>query len=208
MPSGKWLEPASSPPSTSTSRSTQKDNLGPSVQTALSSQTWQTVQQGLMPDGQTGYRPRRELGHQHLPALRSKPWPQYSKALGVAAMPTQNGQGPGHVSLSGGWLLSVGSHATNKQMQARSTSSRSPSTRRTRCGTTSTVARSPPAADVASAPSYKAQGPLVATFSSFVPFTHFRPAFSDYPKLSTEIQDDHRGSHDRTADTGPGCVGL
>ena len=45
-----------------------------------------------------------------------KPWPQYTKSLGVAAMPTQNGQGPGHVSLSGGWLLSVGSHATNKQM--------------------------------------------------------------------------------------------
>ncbi len=42
--------------------------------------------------------------------------------------------------------------------------------------------------DVASAPAYKNQGPLVATFSSFVPFTHFRPAFAAYPKLSTEIQ--------------------
>ena len=26
------------------------------------------------------------------------------------------------------------------------------------------------------------------TFSSFVPFTHFRPAFTTYPKLSNEIQ--------------------
>ncbi len=31
-----------------------KDNLGPSVQTALGSQTWQTVQQGLMPTGKIG----------------------------------------------------------------------------------------------------------------------------------------------------------
>ena len=44
-------------------------------------------------------------------------------------------------------------------------------------------------ADVASAPSYKAQGPVDAAFSSFVPFTHFRPAFTAYPKLSTEIQE-------------------
>ena len=28
----------------------------------------------------------------------------------------------------------------------------------------------------------------MATFSTFVPFTHFRPAFADYPKLSDEIQ--------------------
>ena len=42
--------------------------------------------------------------------------PQWSQTMGVAAMPTENGQGAGKVSLSGGWLLSVGSHATNKQM--------------------------------------------------------------------------------------------
>ena len=36
--------------------------------------------------------------------------------MGEAAMPTENGQGAGKVSMSGGWLLSVGSHATNKQM--------------------------------------------------------------------------------------------
>ena len=28
----------------------------------------------------------------------------------------------------------------------------------------------------------------MTAFSSFVPFTHFRPAFSVYPKLSNEIQ--------------------
>ena len=30
---------------------------------------------------------------------------------------------------------------------------------------------------------------ITAEFATFVPFTHFRPAFSAYPKLSTEIQE-------------------
>ncbi len=165
----------------------QKDNLGPSVQTALSSQTWQTVQQGLMPGGKLGIDLDGSwVTSTYLPT-GPKPWPQYSKALGVAAMPTQNGQGPGHVSLSGGWLLSVGSHATNKQMAFNfvtiALNQKNSLWYDIHGGQIATRA------DVASAPSYKAQGPLVATFSSFVPFTHFRPAFSDYPKLSTEIQE-------------------
>jgi multiple sugar transport system substrate-binding protein len=165
----------------------QKDNLGPSVQTALSSQTWQTVQQGLMPGGKLGIDLDGSwVTSTYLPT-GPKPWPQYTKSLGVAAMPTQNGQGPGHVSLSGGWLLSVGSHATNKQMAFNfvtiALNQKNSLWYDIHGGQIATRS------DVSSAPSYKAQGPLVATFSSFVPFTHFRPAFADYPKLSTEIQE-------------------
>ena len=35
--------------------------------------------------------------------------------LGTAAMPTQNGEAPGKTSMSGGWVLSVGSHAKDKK---------------------------------------------------------------------------------------------
>jgi multiple sugar transport system substrate-binding protein len=164
-----------------------KDNLGPSVQTALGSQTWQVVQQSLMPTGKLGIDLDGSwVGSTYLPK-GPKPWPQWDSALAVAAMPTQSGQAPGKVSMSGGWLLSVGSHCTNKQMAFNFISIALDQANSLyydiNAGQIATRA------DVASAPTYKAQGPVDAAFSSFVPFTNFRPAFTAYPKLSTEIQE-------------------
>ena len=164
-----------------------KDNLGPSVQTALSTQTWQTVQQGLLPENKLAIDLDGSWVSGSWLSTGPKPWPQWSKVLGITAMPTENGQGPGHVSLSGGWLLSVGSHAQNKQMAFNFIELALDKQNSTYYDVTGTqiAARN----DVAASSQYKAQGPSAATFSSFVPFTHFRPAYSAYPKLSTEIQE-------------------
>ncbi len=163
------------------------DNLGPSVQTALGSQSWQVVQQGLLPTGKLGIDLDGSWVSGTWLPTGPKPWPQWNKVLGITAMPTENGQGAGHVSMSGGWLLSVGSHAKNKQMAFNFISIALDQKNSLFYDVTGTqiAAR----ADVANAPKYKAQGVGAATFSSFVPFTHFRPAFSAYPKLSTEIQE-------------------
>jgi multiple sugar transport system substrate-binding protein len=164
-----------------------QNNLGPTVQTALGTSTWQTVQQGLMPTNKLGI----DLDGSWVVGTYinggAKPWPDYTKDLGVAPMPTQNGQGPGHVSMSGGWLLSVGSHAKNKQMAFNfiALALNQPNSLYYDIHASQVASR----LDVASAPAYKAQGPITAAFAKFVPFTHFRPAFSAYPKLSTEIQE-------------------
>jgi multiple sugar transport system substrate-binding protein len=163
-----------------------KDNLGPTVQTALSSQGWQVVQQGLLPTNKLAIDLDGSwVGGSWIPT-GPKPWPAWQTTLGVAPMPTQNGQGAGHVSMSGGWLLSVGSHSQNKQMAFNFITIALDKANSLYYDITGSqiAART----DVAAAPSYKKQGPIDATFSSFVPFTHFRPAFADYPKLSTEIQ--------------------
>jgi multiple sugar transport system substrate-binding protein len=165
-----------------------KDNLGPTVQTALGSQTWQTVQQGLMPQGKLGIDLDGSWVTSDYIGSGPKPWPQYTKVLGVAPMPTENGQGPGHVSLSGGWLLSVGSHGTSAQKQMAFNYITIALNQKNSLTYDITGGQVASRQDVATAPAYKNQGPLVATFSSFVPFTHFRPAFAAYPKLSTEIQ--------------------
>jgi len=162
-------------------------NLGPSVQTALGTTTWQTVQQGLMPTNKLGIDLDGSwVVGTYIPG-GGKPWPDYTKDLGVAPMPTQNGQGPGHVSMSGGWLLSVGSHAKNKQMAFNfiTLALNQPNSLYYDIHASQVASR----LDVASASAYKAQGPITAAFATFVPFTHFRPAFSAYPKLSTEIQE-------------------
>jgi len=164
-----------------------QDNLGPSVQTALGTTAWQTAQQSLMPSNKLGIDLDGSwVVGDYIPG-GAKPWPAYTKDLGVAPMPTENGQGPGHVSMSGGWLLSVGSHAANKQMAFNFISTALDQTNSLWYDIHASQIAS--RSDVASAPTYKAQGSITAQFSTFVPFTHFRPAFSAYPKLSTEIQE-------------------
>jgi multiple sugar transport system substrate-binding protein len=164
-----------------------QDNLGPSVQTALGTTAWQTAQQSLMPSNKLGIDLDGSwVVGDYIPG-GAKPWPGYAQDLGVAPMPTENGQGPGHVSMSGGWLLSVGSHAPNKQMAFNFISTALDQTNSLWYDIHASQIAS--RSDVASAPAYKAQGSITAEFSTFVPFTHFRPAFSAYPKLSTEIQE-------------------
>ena len=156
-PSGSRPELASRLRSGSTQQIYQQDNLGPSVQTALGTTTWQTVQQGLMPTGKLGIDLDGSwVAGDYIPG-GAKPWPDYTKDLGVAPMPTENGQGPGHVSMSGGWLLSVGSHATNKQMAFNFISIALDQQNSLYYDIHASQVAS--RLDVASAPAYKAQGP-------------------------------------------------
>ena len=122
-----------------------KDNLGPTVQTALSTQGWQTVQQGLMPTGKLGIDLDGSWVSSTYLSSGPKPWPQYSKVLGVAPMPTENGQGPATLASLVAGCCPLGHMAPARRSKWRSTSSPPPWTRRTRCGTTSTAVRSRPA---------------------------------------------------------------
>lgn len=44
----------------------------------------------------------------------ASPWPEYEETMGFVAMPTQNGQEPGIITLSGGWALSIPENADAK----------------------------------------------------------------------------------------------
>ena len=114
------------------------------------------------------------------------PWPQWKTTMAVAAMPSENGQGPGDVSMSGGWLLSIGSHskAPAMAMDFIKIALDHANLLAYDIGAGQTADRS----DIATNATYTSSVPESAAFSSFVPFTHFRPAFSNYPKLSNEIQ--------------------
>jgi multiple sugar transport system substrate-binding protein len=116
----------------------------------------------------------------------SKPWPQWSTVLGTAAMPTQNGEAPGKTSMSGGWVLSVGSHAKDKKAAfdfvALSLNKEN--------SLAYDVAASQIAErkDVAADPRYLSSNPTLKFFTDLVDITHFRPAYPVYPRVSNEIQ--------------------
>lgn len=114
-------------------------------------------------------------------------WPGYEQDMGVAPFPTQDGQSPGAVSMSGGWTLAVGAGtrepdlafeflatALNKENSLAFTVESSQIAVRT---------------DVAAEPSYQDANPFVRDVSELVSVTHFRPATSDYPRISAAVQE-------------------
>jgi multiple sugar transport system substrate-binding protein len=163
------------------------EKLGPAVQDALNPNFGQTVGNSLLPKGKLAI----DLDGSWLPlnwqgAGAAAPWPQWSSVLGWTAMPTQDGQAPGANSMSGGWLLSVGSHAKDKQAAFNFVSifaNKAHSLSYDKAA--SQIAER---ADVAADPSYTADNPSVSYFTDLVKVTHFRPAYTVYPRISDSIQ--------------------
>jgi multiple sugar transport system substrate-binding protein len=116
----------------------------------------------------------------------SKPWPQWNDVMAQAAMPTQNGEAPGKISMSGGWVLSVGSHTKDKKaaFDFVTTMLNKENTLAYDIGAGQIAERK----DVASDPKYINSNPSLKFFTDLVSVTKFRPAYPDYPHVSDAIQ--------------------
>ncbi|MCO5988772.1 extracellular solute-binding protein [Actinoallomurus spadix] len=113
-------------------------------------------------------------------------WPQWSSVLGTAAMPTQNGQAPGKVSLSGGWLLSVGARTKNPsaawklvQLAMNKENSLFFYVKATQVSVRK---------DVVADPKYLEGNPTQRFWTDLVSVTQYRPAYNVYPQISNQLQ--------------------
>ncbi|WP_353944784.1 extracellular solute-binding protein [Streptomyces sp. HUAS MG91] len=164
-----------------------KEKLGPDVSDALDPNIGTTVRGELLPKGKVGI----DLDGSWLPQDWIKgaghEWPEWSRKLGLAHMPTQNGQAPGKVSMSGGWTWAVPAKAANpdlafdfiRTMQTKENS------RRWYIANSGIAVRK----DVAADPAYVKAQPGIKFFTDLVSSTHYRPAYPAYPKVSTAIQE-------------------
>lgn len=113
-------------------------------------------------------------------------WADYATEMGATAFPTQNGQAPGGVSMSGGWTLAVGAKSANPQLafdfMAEALNFKNA------LAYDNANAQIAVRKDVAADPSYTAANPFVKTVTDLVAFTHFRPATSIYNQISVEVQ--------------------
>ncbi|MET9498610.1 extracellular solute-binding protein [Streptomyces sp. NPDC006552] len=164
-----------------------KEKLGPDVSDALDP-NWATRVRGeMLPQGKLGI----DLDGSWLPQDWLKgsghAWPEWSQKLGLAHMPTQGGQAPGKVSMSGGWTWAVPAKAGNpdlafdfvKTMQTKANA------RRWYIANSGIAVRK----DVAADPAYVQAQPGIKFFTDLVATTHYRPAYPAYPKVSTAIQE-------------------
>ncbi|MEU9394124.1 extracellular solute-binding protein [Streptomyces sp. NPDC048324] len=168
-----------------------QEKLGPDVSTALDPNIQTIVAGDLLPKGKLGIA----LDGSWLPQAWLKgsghEWPQWSGELGLAPMPTQHGQAPGKVSMSGGWTWAIPAKAGNpdlafdfiRTMQTKANAEKW------------YVANSGIAVrkDVASDPAYATAQPGIKFFTDLVASTHYRPAYPAYPKVSTAVQEAMEG---------------
>jgi multiple sugar transport system substrate-binding protein len=168
-----------------------QEKLGPDVSDALDPNVMTRVRGEWLPKGRLGIALDGSwLPQDWLPGSGHE-WPEWSKRLGLAAMPTQHGQAPGEVSMSGGWTWSIPAKAGNpdlafefiKTMQTKANAQKW------------YVANSGIAVreDVARDPEYVTAQPGIKFFTDLVRHTHYRPAYPAYPKVSTAIQEAMEG---------------
>ncbi|MFE3036946.1 extracellular solute-binding protein [Streptomyces canus] len=168
-----------------------REKLGPDVSTALDPNIQTIVRGDLLPKGKLGIDLDGSwLPQDWLPGSGHE-WPEWSRELGLAYMPTQHGQAPGKVSMSGGWTWSVPAKAGNpdlafefvKTMQTKANA------QKWYVANSGISVRE----DVAEDPAYAKAQPGIKFFTDLVASTHYRPAYPAYPRVSTAIQEAMEG---------------
>jgi multiple sugar transport system substrate-binding protein len=158
--------------------------LGPTNDIALSTQAGNTVAQQLLPKGKLAI----DIDGSWMPSNwgtgDATPWPQWQSTMGMAKMPTEFGQSPNYVTLSGGWAYSISAQSQHKDdaFQVLKVAN----SKDLLGGYDVASGGIAPRQDIVDIPAYK-NLPGNTFFTSLVAFTQFRPGFPAYPKISTQI---------------------
>jgi multiple sugar transport system substrate-binding protein len=161
------------------------EKLGPDPSDALDANINTHVATELLPEGKLAINLDGSwIGQQWL-KTGGKPWPEWSKVLGQAAMPTQHGQAPGKVSMSGGWTWAIPTKANNPDLAWEFIETLQ--TKENAVQWDVDNAQIAVREDVAAAPEYQKSMPGIDFFTGLVEFTHYRPALPVYPQVSSAI---------------------
>lgn len=153
---------------------------------ALDANVWKKVFGDWLPKGKMGAVVEGSYAPSFWQKGGSYEWAGYAEDMGVAKFPTQRGQEPGGVSMSGGWTLAVGADSKNpdQAFQFLATALNKKNSLAFTVASSQIAVRS----DVAAEPDYLAANPFVKDVSELVSITHYRPATADYPRISAAVQ--------------------
>ncbi|GAB3723585.1 extracellular solute-binding protein [Nocardiopsis nanhaiensis] len=117
----------------------------------------------------------------------NQPWPEWEDHMEFTRMPTQDGEEPGATSMSGGWALSMGAHATDPDLAWEVMTLALNKENATKFAIEG--GQIPVRDDVAEDPDFVDEAPMAEEFAELVEITGFRPAYSEYPRVSLAIQE-------------------
>lgn len=168
-----------------------KEKLGLDVSDALDPNIATRVRGELLPEGKLGINLDGSWLPQDWLEGSGHEWPEWSDKLGLAYMPTQNGQAPGKVSMSGGWTWAIPSKAANPDLAFKfiETMQTKANAQKWYIANSGIAVRK----DVAADPAYVEAQPGIKFFTDLVASTHYRPAYPAYPKVSTAVQEAMEG---------------
>ncbi|WSB33338.1 ABC transporter substrate-binding protein [Streptomyces scopuliridis] len=178
-------------------RTVYGEKLGPDVSDALDPNVGTHVATEWFPDGKLAISLDGSWMGQNWINKGPKEWPDWSKDLAQTPMPTQHGQAPGKVSMSGGWTWAIPSKAKNPDLAwefIKTQQTKENAVEWDIVGAQIAVRK-----DVAADPRYLKSMPGIEFFTGLVEFTHYRPALPVYPQVSTAI-----GEAMETVTTGDG----
>jgi multiple sugar transport system substrate-binding protein len=160
--------------------------LGPSLQEALDPNVGTSVTAEWLPGSELAIALDGSWQSSAWVEGGTAEWPEWEDTLGIAAMPTQNGQEPGSTSMSGGWTLAIGAESANPDaawdLITLAVNQENAKAYDIEAG--QIAVRN----DVAEDPEYLEANSSFEPFSAFVETTHFRPATADYDQISNAIQ--------------------
>jgi multiple sugar transport system substrate-binding protein len=164
-----------------------QENLAVPPADALDPNVWKKVFGDWFPKAKLGATVEGSYTPSFWQKGGSYEWPAYAQDMGVAPFPTQNGGAPGAVSMSGGWTLAVG--ADTKQPDLAFTFLTTALNAKNSLQFTVASSQIAVRTDVAADSGYQSANPFVKDVSSLVSVTRYRPATSDYPRISAAVQE-------------------
>ncbi|MEE9096215.1 extracellular solute-binding protein [Pseudarthrobacter phenanthrenivorans] len=164
-----------------------KEHLAVAPADALDPNIWKKVFGEWFPKAKLGATVEGSYAPSFWQAGGSYAWPGYPQDMGVAPFPTESGGAPGAVSMSGGWTLAVGADTKQPDLAFNflTTALNARNSLKFTVASSQIAVRS----DVAADAGYQSANPFVKDVSGLVSVTRFRPATSDYPRISAAVQE-------------------
>ncbi|MFI5753935.1 ABC transporter substrate-binding protein [Streptomyces sp. NPDC051569] len=166
-------------------RTVYGEKLGPDVSDALDPNVGSTVATQWFPEGKLAISLDGSWMGQNWINNGPRQWPDWSKDLAQAAMPTRDGQAPGTVSMSGGWTWAIPAKSKNPDLAWEFIETLQ--TKENAVEWDVVDAQIAVRKDVAADPRYLKSMPGITFFTGLVQYTHYRPALPVYPQVSTAI---------------------
>ncbi len=168
-------------------RTVFEEDLTLSIGQCLDPNIGESIYSSLLPEGRLGLLIDGSWISQNWTEGAPSPWPEWEETMGVVEMPTQEGGGEGTTTLAGGWSWTIPQYATDPEASGSFIEyllTTENSVQRAIDDNHITVR-----ADVAEVEEYQTYSATAEFFTGLLESAHYRPAYAEYPEISSAIQE-------------------